>query len=60
MKNYLLFSIKREALDFERLFFCNRLGFLIKKLLLLVTDTEAVGAKVFTPRFINLDLYKKC
>ena len=30
MKYNLLFSIKREALDFERLFFCCKFGFLIK------------------------------
>ncbi len=30
MKYYLLFSIKREALDFERLFLCCTFGCLIK------------------------------
>ncbi len=45
MKYYLLFSIKREALDIERLFFCRRFGFLIKALLLrIVTHTEIVVA----------------
>ncbi len=59
MKNYLLFSIKRRALDFERLFFCCRLGLLIKTILLLVTHIKNVEAKVLTHSFINLDLSHK-
>ncbi len=42
MKNYLLFSIKREALDFERLFFCFRFGLQIK---VLVTHRKIVEGK---------------
>ncbi len=60
MKDYLLFSIKRGALDFERLFFCCKFGYMIKTLLLLVTHIEVIGAKVFTHSFINLDLSDKC
>ncbi len=60
MKYYLLFSIKREALDFERLFLCCKFEFLIKTFLLLVAHTEVVDAKVFTHCIINLDLSDKC
>jgi hypothetical protein len=44
MKYNLLFSIKREALDFERLFFCCRFGFLTKILLPIVIHTKIVEA----------------
>jgi hypothetical protein len=60
MKDNLLFSIKREALDFERLFLCCKLKLLTKTLLQLVTHTKIVEGKVPTHSFINLDLYDKC
>jgi hypothetical protein len=58
MKNYILFRIKRGALDFERLFFCCKFEFLIKTFLLIVTHTEVEEPKVFTHWF-NLDLSNK-
>ena len=61
MKNYLLFSIKRGALDFERLFFfCSRFGLFTKTFLPPVTYTKIVEAKVLTYSFNNLDLSDKC
>jgi hypothetical protein len=48
MKNYLLFRIKRGALDFERLFFCSRFGLLIKMLLPPATYAKIVEPKVLT------------
>ncbi len=59
MKNYILFKIKKEALDIERLFFCSKFGFLIKMLLLPVTSTNIVIAKAPTYNVINLDLSEK-
>ncbi len=56
MKNYILFRIKREALDFERLFFWIRFGLLIKMLV----HTKIVEAKVLTHSFNNLDISDKC
>jgi hypothetical protein len=60
MKNYLLFRIKRRALDFERLFFWNRFGLLIRMQLPPVTYAKIVEPKVHTYSFINLDLSDKC
>ena len=60
MKNYILFRIKKGALDFERLFFCSRFGLLIKMLLPPVTYIKIVKTKVLKYSFINLDLSDKC
>ncbi len=60
MKYYLLFSIKRGALDFERLFFCSRFGLLIKTLLHILIHTKIEEENAFTHGVINLDLCNKC